>query len=123
MKSKRTLKAWAVATLFAMGTVASAQSLSYLPIPDVKRAGPGDPHCAKPQWPKKSLRDEQQGAVTVSYLIGLDGAIHDGKIVRSSGFRELDYAAFEAIAKCRFVLPAGATEASWMQMQYVWRLN
>lgn len=81
--------------------------------------------CAKPEWPKSSLRNEETGTVTLSFLIAEDGRVADSKIVKSSGFRDLDKAAQVGISKCRFK-PAtvdGKAEQAWMQMQYVWTLE
>lgn len=81
--------------------------------------------CAKPVWPKQSLRDENQGAVNLAFLIGTDGKVVDSKVVKSSGFAPLDEAAREGIEKCTFI-PAtedGAPVQTWMQMQYVWTLK
>ncbi len=81
--------------------------------------------CAKPVWPKQSLRDENQGAVNLAFLIGTDGKVLDSKVVKSSGFAPLDEAAREGIEKCTFI-PAtadGAPVQAWMQMQYVWTLK
>jgi len=81
--------------------------------------------CAKPEWPKSSLRNEETGTVTLSFLIGVDGRVADSKIVKSSGFRELDKAAVAGISKCHFKpgLTDGKPEQAWMQMQYVWTLE
>jgi protein TonB len=81
--------------------------------------------CAKPEWPKASLRNEETGTVTLSFLIGEDGRVADSKIVKSSGFRDLDKAAVTGISKCRFKpgLNDGKPEKAWMQMQYVWTLE
>jgi protein TonB len=81
--------------------------------------------CAKPEWPKTSLRNEETGTVTLSFLIGVDGRVADSKIVKSSGFRDLDKAAVTGISKCRFKpgLNDGKPEQAWMQMQYVWTLE
>ena len=81
--------------------------------------------CAKPEWPKASLRNEETGTVTLSFLIGTDGRVADSKIVKSSGFRDLDKAAVAGISKCRFKpgLTDGKPEQAWMQMQYVWTLE
>ena len=81
--------------------------------------------CAKPEWPKASLRNEETGTVTLSFLIGVDGRVADSKIVKSSGFRDLDKAAVSGIGKCRFKpgLTDGKPEQAWMQMQYVWTLE
>jgi TonB family protein len=80
--------------------------------------------CAKPEWPKESLRKEQTGTVVLSFLIGTDGQVNDARVVRSSGFPLLDEAAREGIRKCRFT-PAtidGTPQQGWQQMQYVWTL-
>ncbi|MET0855992.1 MAG: TonB family protein [Telluria sp.] len=81
--------------------------------------------CAKPEWPKASLRNEETGTVTLSFLIGADGRVADSKILKSSGFRDLDKAAVNGIGKCRFKpgLVDGKPEQAWMQMQYVWTLE
>jgi protein TonB len=81
--------------------------------------------CAKPEWPKASLRNEETGTVTLSFLIGTDGRVADSKIVKSSGFRDLDKAAVVGISKCRFKpgMNDGKPEQAWMQMQYVWTLE
>ena len=81
--------------------------------------------CAKPEWPKASLRNEETGTVTLSFLIGTDGRVADSKVVKSSGFRDLDRAALTGIGKCRFKpgMVDGKPEQAWMQMQYVWTLE
>lgn len=81
--------------------------------------------CAKPEWPKASLRNEETGTVTLSFLIGTDGRVADSKVLKSSGFRDLDKAALTGIGKCRFKpgMTDGKPEQAWMQMQYVWTLE
>ncbi|MFZ3286245.1 MAG: energy transducer TonB, partial [Telluria sp.] len=81
--------------------------------------------CAKPEWPKASLRNEETGTVTLSFLIGVDGRVADSKIMKSSGFRDLDKAALNGIGKCRFKpgMTDGKPEQAWMQMQYIWTLE
>lgn len=102
------------------------------PAPVAKAAGPSRvaavadfSTCAKPEWPKASLRNEETGTVTLSFLIGTDGRVADSKIVKSSGFRDLDKAAVSGISKCRFKpgMTDGKPEQAWMQMQYVWTLE
>ena len=46
--------------------------------------------CAKPVWPREALRREQQGAVTLSFLISEDGAVTDSHVTKSSGYPLLD---------------------------------
>ncbi|MBC7685143.1 MAG: energy transducer TonB [Bdellovibrionales bacterium] len=81
--------------------------------------------CALPEWPKASLRNEETGTVTLSFLIGEDGRVADSKIVKSSNFRDLDKAAVTGISKCRFKpgMNDGKPEKAWMSMQYVWKLD
>lgn len=81
--------------------------------------------CAKPVWPKHALRMQQQGTVTLAYLIGEDGAVRESKLVKSSGHPLLDIAALESMAKCRFHAGTvgGRAVASWTRMQYVWTIK
>ena len=81
--------------------------------------------CAKPEWPKASLRNEETGTVTLQFLISEDGRVTESKIQKSSGFRDLDKAAVAGISKCRFKPGSvdGTPEKAWMQMQYVWTLE
>jgi len=81
--------------------------------------------CAKPEWPKSSLRNEETGTVTLSFLIAADGRVADSKVVKSSGFRDLDKAAVAGITKCRFKPGTvdGVPQEGWQQMQYVWTLE
>jgi TonB family protein len=81
--------------------------------------------CAKPEWPKEALRLGQKGTVTLAFQIGVDGAVADSKVVKSSGFPLLDIAARDGILKCRFKPGTrdGKAQAAWMKMQYVWTLE
>ena len=81
--------------------------------------------CAKPVWPKESLRNGEQGMVQLAFLIGVDGSVRDTRIERSSGHPLLDQAAQDGLALCKF---KPATENSqpverWTRMQYVWTLE
>ena len=78
--------------------------------------------CAKPEFPKASLRNEETGTSTVSFLIGVDGLVKDSKVQKSSGFRDLDRAAQSALGKCRFkpAMVDGKPEQQWTAVQYVW---
>lgn len=81
--------------------------------------------CAKPEYPKSSLRNEETGTSTMSFLIGVDGRVAESKIVKSSGFRDLDKAAIAALSKCTFKPGTvdGKPEQSWAPVQYVWTLD
>ncbi|QNA90131.1 energy transducer TonB [Massilia sp. Dwa41.01b] len=81
--------------------------------------------CAKPEYPKASARNEEEGTTTISFLIGVDGRMVDSKITKSSGSRDLDRAAQQAIGKCRFkpAMVNGQPEQAWVPVQYVWSLE
>lgn len=81
--------------------------------------------CEKPEYPRKSLRNEEQGTVTLAFLIGLDGQVVDSKVEKSSGSKDLDRAAIAALSLCKFKPGTvdGKPEQSWTRMQYVWKLE
>ena len=81
--------------------------------------------CAKPVWPRQSLRDETTGTVTLAFLIDTEGNVVDSRIDKSSGYHLLDEAARSGIAKCHF-RPAtenGVAVQAWAPLQYVWTLK
>jgi periplasmic protein TonB len=81
--------------------------------------------CAKPEYPRASLRAEETGVVTLSLLIGTDGLVVDSRVERSSGHPRLDEAARRALSLCRFKPAAvdGRAESSWARLEYVWRIE
>ncbi len=81
--------------------------------------------CAKPAWPAESLRNGEEGAVTLSYLIGMDGRVLESKVEQSSGHPLLDLAAQDGLAKCLFASPEtiGRYAPTWTKMMYVWTLE
>jgi protein TonB len=81
--------------------------------------------CSKPVYPKASLRNEETGVVTLRFTIGPNGRLLKQEITRSTGFRDLDRAAQNALSKCAF-RPAsikGQPVQSPMDIQYVWTLE
>ena len=82
-------------------------------------------NCEKPKYPRKSERLEEQGSVVLQFLIGVDGRVVESKVEKSSGYRDLDNAARNALSLCRFK-PAtldGKPEQSWTRMEYVWKIE
>jgi protein TonB len=81
--------------------------------------------CQKPQYPSKSLRNEEEGVVTLEFLIGIDGRVVEAKIQSSSGYKDLDNAARAALSLCKFKPGTvdGKPEQSWTKMQYVWKME
>lgn len=82
-------------------------------------------HCAKPDYPSASRRMEEEGTVTLKFLIGTDGKVLQADIEKSSGFSRLDEAARNALSKCQFRPGTvdGKPEQSWASIKYTWRLE
>ncbi len=81
--------------------------------------------CAKPDYPVNAARNGDTGTVTLALLVGTDGRVQNAKVQKSSGHRELDRAALNALSLCQFK-PAtnnGVAEAGWGQIAYVWTLE
>ncbi|MEO7493331.1 MAG: energy transducer TonB [Massilia sp.] len=84
------------------------------------------PGCAMPDYPRASAIRNETGAVTISLLVGADGRpTGDAKIVRTSGYRDLDRAALIGISRCRFQPPVvdGAPVPGWAEVKYTWEIN
>jgi protein TonB len=77
--------------------------------------------CSKPEYPRASLVNEEQGTVTLAFLIAPDGSVTESKVEKSSGFKNLDKAAQKALSACKF--KTKAKEAAWIKMDYVWKLD
>lgn len=83
-----------------------------------------DSKNCKAEYPKTSLMNEEQGAVTMNFLVSADGKVVDSKIEKSSGFKNLDKAAVKAISACKFKpgTKDGAAAQTWTKVDYVWSL-
>lgn len=81
--------------------------------------------CVKPNYPAASARNGDAGTVTLALLVGPDGRVTSARIQKSSGFRELDRAALNALSLCQFkpAMNNGVPEAGWAQLAYVWTLD
>lgn len=82
-------------------------------------------YCAKPDYPSASRRMEEEGTVTLKFLIGVDGRVLQADVEKSSGFARLDEASRNALSKCQFRPGTvdGKPEQSWTTIQYKWRLE
>lgn len=78
--------------------------------------------CEKPLWPKISLRNSEQGTVTMALRVAPSGEVRESRVSKSSGFAELDAAALQATVKCKFepVLEGGKPVEAWIATEYVW---
>lgn len=77
-------------------------------------------NCPKPEYPKASLMNEEQGTVTLSLLVKEDGSVSDSKVEKSSGSKGLDKAALKALSVCKFK-PTGKSD--WQTIEYTWTLQ
>lgn len=84
-----------------------------------------DSKNCKAEYPKASLMNEEQGTVTMSFLVNADGSVADSKVEKSSGFKNLDKAAVKAISACKFKpgTKDGAAAQTWTKVDYAWKLD
>jgi protein TonB len=83
-----------------------------------------DAKNCKAEYPKASLINEEQGDVTMSFLVAADGKVVESKIDKSSGFKNLDKAAIKALSGCKFKpgTKDGAVAQTWTKVDYSWKL-
>nr|WP_229414382.1 energy transducer TonB [Massilia arenosa] len=84
-----------------------------------------DAKSCKAEYPKASLMNEEQGTVTMSFLVNADGSVAESKLEKTSGFKNLDKAALKAIAACKFKpgTKDGAPAQTWTKVDYAWKLD
>lgn len=95
------------------------------PAPSV-RAHVNVSECEKPEYPAKALRENKEGTVMISFLVGADGKVKDSKIDKSSGSRDLDRAAREKLSECnkfKAGIVDGKPVESWATVEYVWKID
>src|SRR6476620_6079953 len=92
MQSKTAVKMFAARILAAAGGSARAGEVP----------ATFDAKNCKAEYPKASLMNEDEGAVSLSFLVAADGSVVDSKIEKSSGFKGLDKAAVKGISACKF---------------------
>jgi protein TonB len=82
-----------------------------------------DKNC-KAEYPKASLMNEEQGDVTMAFLVGADGNVVESKVEKSSGFKNLDKAALKALSACKFKpgTKDGSIAQTWTKVDYSWKL-
>lgn len=81
--------------------------------------------CALPDYPTHAARNGETGTTMLALLVGTDGRVTSSRVEHTSGSRELDRAAVNALSLCRFK-PAtenGVAQAAWAQLAYVWTLD
>ncbi len=77
-------------------------------------------HCRDPDYPALSQRLGEEGIVTLSLLVGVDGRVIDSRIEQSSGYPRLDESAVVGLSRCLFTPGTvnGKPEASWARIRY-----
>jgi protein TonB len=83
-----------------------------------------DAKNCKADYPKASLMNEEEGLVTMSFLVSADGSVLDSKIEKTSGYKSLDKAAIKSLSACKFKpgTKDGAPAQTWTKVDYVWKL-
>jgi protein TonB len=81
--------------------------------------------CATPEYPARAARNGESGTVRLALLVGADGRVTSSRVSQSSGSRDLDRAAVQALSLCKFqpAVNNGQAEAGWAQIDYVWKLE
>ena len=84
-----------------------------------------DAKNCKAEYPKASLMNEEQGTVSMMFLVKADGSVADSKVEKTSGFKNLDRAAIKAISACKFKpgTKDGAAAETWTKVDYAWKLD
>lgn len=82
-------------------------------------------HCEQPEYPRASLRNEEEGRVIMRFRIGADGLVQHAQVTKSTGFPALDHSAATAYRACKF-RPAtydGKPLPGYAQIAFVFVLN
>lgn len=84
-----------------------------------------DPKTCKADYPKASLMNEEQGTVSMSFLVGADGSVMESKLEKTSGFKNLDKAAIKSLSACKFKPGSkdGSPAQTWTKVDYAWKLD
>lgn len=84
-----------------------------------------DARQCKTDYPRVSLVNEEQGTVSMSFLVSSGGEVKDSKINKSSGFKSLDKAALKSLSACKFTPGTrdGAPADTWTRVDYAWQLD
>lgn len=86
---------------------------------------PASESCGIPDYPAAWIDDGVEGTVRVALMVDADGSVKKGKVVGSSGYRELDKASLRAGANCKFGAKAkdSSRTPGWITVQYQWVVN
>ena len=84
-----------------------------------------DPKTCKAEYPKAALMNEEQGVVSMKFLVSADGKVLESKLDKTSGFKNLDKAALSALSACKFKpgTKDGKPDSTWTKVDYNWTLS
>jgi len=84
-----------------------------------------DAKSCKVEYPKAALMNEEQGVVSMKFLISADGRVLESKLDKTSGFKNLDKAALSAVSACKFKPGSkdGKPDSTWTKVEYNWTLS
>ena len=83
-----------------------------------------DAKNCKAEYPKAALMNEEQGVVSMMFLVSAEGRVLESKLDKTSGFKNLDKAAIAAISACKFKPGSkdGKPDSTWTKVEYNWTL-
>jgi protein TonB len=81
-------------------------------------------NVCRPAYPRESMRRGEQGVVKMRFTVGVTGHLVGSSVVKSSGFKDLDRAALDALIHCSFrqAYRNGVPVQSTFTMEYKWVL-
>jgi protein TonB len=84
-----------------------------------------DAKNCKAEYPKAALMNEEQGTVSMMFLVSGDGKVLESKLDKTSGFKSLDKAAINAVSACKFKPGSkdGKPDTTWTKVEYNWSLS
>jgi protein TonB len=84
-----------------------------------------DARNCKADYPRAALQNDEEGTVSMSFLVSSGGEVKDAKINRSSGYKTLDKAAVKRLTACKFTpgTKDGAPADTWTRVDYAWQLE
>lgn len=84
-----------------------------------------DAKNCKAEYPKAALMNEEEGVVSMMFLVSAEGRVLESKLDKTSGFRNLDKAALTAVSACKFKPGSkdGKPDSTWTKVEYNWSLS
>ena len=81
---------------------------------------------SKPEYSARMIREGNQGTIEVEVFVQPDGRVADARVVKSTGYAELDLAAIAEAKRNWKLLPAtrdGVPIAQWHRLRVTFKLN